>query len=214
MVYTKDLKSFAARLASSSLAPGTIIMTNEKITYQGKIIEVVEYSPDGTRTFELARRAPGTRTIICVGDDILLTREHRHEIDGYDYRLPGGKVFDKLTEYNDFLSTNPTDDQKLDAARAGAVRELREEAGIDATSEELEFLYKSVCGATVEWDLYYFVIKVAADRLKKQQLEDGEDITLQTVSRDEARKLALDAAKMSEDRSAAVLLRFLESSND
>jgi len=32
---------------------------------------------------------------------ILLSREYRSELDRYDYRLPGGKVFDTLAEYHD-----------------------------------------------------------------------------------------------------------------
>jgi len=40
------------------------------------------------------------RLIICDGDKILLTKEYRSEVDTVDYRLPGGKVFDTLIEYN------------------------------------------------------------------------------------------------------------------
>ncbi len=185
-------------------------MSNNKILYQGRIIEVVEFSPDGKRTFEFARRAPGTRTIVKVGDKILLTREHRHEVGGYDYRLPGGKVFDTLAEYNDFLSTDPSTEDTLRIAQDGAVKELKEEVGVNVGSQDLDFLHKSVCGATVEWDLYYFAVNVSTGQLGSQELEEGEDISTVTVSVQEARTIALDASKMSEDRSAAVLLRYLE----
>lgn len=37
---------------------------SENIKYQGRIVEVVEFtSTDGNRTFEKARRAPGVRLI-------------------------------------------------------------------------------------------------------------------------------------------------------
>lgn len=185
-------------------------MANEKITYQGKIIEVVEYSPDAVRTFERARRAPGTRTIVVRDGKILLTREHRYELGGYDYRLPGGKVFDTLSEYNEFLDTGPTDAQKLTVARAGAIRELSEEVGLKLEADQLDHFYTSICGATVEWDLYYFVVQVDDHQIGTQALEDGEDITLDWYDFTKARSLTLDPTKMSEDRSAMVLLRWLE----
>ncbi|MEI8091899.1 MAG: hypothetical protein WCG98_06930 [bacterium] len=31
----------------------------------------------------------------------MLTKEFRKELDDFDYRLPGGKVFDTLNEYNE-----------------------------------------------------------------------------------------------------------------
>lgn len=187
-----------------------IVMPKETITYQGKIIEVVEYSPDGARTFEKARRAPGTRTIVIHEHKILLTREYRHELDSYDYRLPGGKVFDTLAQYNEFLNTNPTHEQTLAAARAGAIREIKEEAGIELIVDQLSHFYTSICGATVQWDLYYFVANITNKQIGTQALEDGEDITLAWYDFAKARELALDPAKMSEDRSVAVLLRWLE----
>jgi len=60
--------------------------------------------PDSkTWTLEFARRSPGTRLIIEKGDKIILSREFRHELGSYDYRLPGGKVYDSLDEYNKAL---------------------------------------------------------------------------------------------------------------
>lgn len=178
-------------------------MLKEVVSYQGRIVEVVEFSsPDGERTFEKARRAPGTRLIIPIGEDsILLTKEYRQEIDGYDFRLPGGKVFDSLEEYNSFLKSG---DDIIVPATKKAKEEARQEAGLEVKS--LEHIYTSVLGATVQWDLLYFVIKESVRG--EQELEHGEDIDVVEVSRDDALKMCLDGS-MSEERSALVLMRYL-----
>ncbi len=178
---------------------------SETVTYQGKIVEVVEFaSSDGEKTFEKARRAPGIRLIIPIGtDEILLTHEHRQEVGGYDFRLPGGKVFDTLGEYNDFLRSG-TD--VLIPAIAKAEEEARQEAGI--TVQTLSHFHTSTLGATMEWDLYYFVAENHVEG--SQELEDGEEIEVVKVSRDEAHDMCLDG-RVSEERSALVLLRYLSS---
>jgi DNA-binding NarL/FixJ family response regulator len=59
-----------------------------------------------TKMFEFARRAPGVRMIISAQDGsgkILLTREYRPSLERYDYRLPGGKVFDSLQELHEHI---------------------------------------------------------------------------------------------------------------
>lgn len=182
---------------------------NEKITYQGKIVEVIEREViigDKTKIFELVRRSPGVRLIIAKDDTVYLSKEFRHEVQGYDYRLPGGKVFDTLVEYNDTLSSN-TD--ILESAKTAALKEAHEEMGIIANN--IELFHKSVCGATVEWDLYYFVI---SDFTKQdQELEDGEIIELNPVSVDEAKQMCLDG-RIDEERSALTLLRYLNKNHD
>lgn len=182
---------------------------NEKITYQGKIIEIIEKEvtvSEKTKIFELARRSPGVRLIIIENDTVFLSKEFRHEVQGYDFRLPGGKVFDTLTEFNNVLSNN-TD--ILESAKAAALKEAREEMGIIASS--IELFHKSVCGATVEWDLYYFVV---TDFTKQdQELEDGEVIELNPVSIDEAKQMCLDG-RIDEERSALTLLRYLNKNQD
>lgn len=71
----------------------------EKIIAEGNMFEIVHQDFDlgsgKIKTFEFARRSPGTRAIVknAVGE-ILMTREYRLETQGFDYRLPGGKVFD------------------------------------------------------------------------------------------------------------------------
>ncbi|MFS8160251.1 MAG: NUDIX hydrolase, partial [Candidatus Roizmanbacteria bacterium] len=129
------------------------------IVYQGRIIEVVEEKVtlgDREVTFEFARRSPGTRMIIQTSDgNFLITREKRREVsDKWDYRLPGGKVFDTLTEYNKAIENG---DDLAEQARKGCVIEAREEVGIEP--ENMDLFHISKAGATVVWDLYYFVIK-------------------------------------------------------
>jgi 8-oxo-dGTP pyrophosphatase MutT (NUDIX family) len=178
----------------------------EKITYQGKIIEVVEkpvqMANGKTVIFESARRSPGTRIIIAKDGKVLLSKEFRTEINGYDYRLPGGKVFDTLEEYNAFLKTNGNIEEK---ARAAIVKEALEEVGIAVTTVEL--LGISKCGATVEWDLYYFLATDFSETERRDSGE-GEDITTTWVSIEEAKTMCLDG-RMQEERSALMLLRYL-----
>jgi ADP-ribose pyrophosphatase len=183
---------------------GKLIHMNEKITYQGKIVEVVEREViigEKTKTFELARRSPGVRLIVIKDDTVYLSKEFRHEVQGYDYRLPGGKVFDTLVEFNEALSSN-TD--ILESAKTAALKEVHEEMGIIAN--DIKLFHKSICGATVEWDLYYFIISDFTQ--ENQNLEDGEIIELNPVSIDEAKRMCLDG-RIDEERSALTLLRFL-----
>ncbi len=177
----------------------------EKITYQGRIIEVVEKHVDlngVVKTFEYARRSPGVRLIIPKSNKILLTKEYRHEIAGYDYRLPGGKVYDSLEQYNTALADGVDIAQ---AAKTAAIKEADEEVGIKIT--DLDFLHKSVCGATVIWDLFYFI--ATNFETGSQNLEHGEDITIEEVSKKQAEQMCLDGT-IGEERSALVLFRYLK----
>ncbi|MDB5260271.1 MAG: hydrolase [Candidatus Nomurabacteria bacterium] len=176
----------------------------EEIKYKGNIIEVVQKEVEQKgkkKTFEYARRSPGTRLIIPKGNTVLLTKEFRHEIKGYDYRLPGGKVYDTLEEYNNALASGIDIVQK---AKEGAIKEAKEEAGIDV--KNLSLFHKSVCGATIIWDLFYFEINEFNET--SQKLEEGEDITSEFVDKEKVKHMCLDGS-ISEERSALVLLRYL-----
>ncbi len=180
----------------------------DRIKYQGKILEIVEF--DVTQAgkqmvFECARRSPGVRLIIPKGDTILLSKEERHEVGGYDYRLPGGKVFDTLTEYTTALAGGL--DVQAEAKEAGK-REAREEIGIDA--KELSFFHRSVCGTTVVWDLFYFVVDAFEETA--QELGEGEDISVEAFDRATVEKMCLDGS-IQEERSALVLLKYLASTD-
>jgi 8-oxo-dGTP pyrophosphatase MutT (NUDIX family) len=175
----------------------------ETITYQGKIIEVVEKKVDVNgkeKTFEFARRSPGVRLIVPTEGGIILSKEFRHELNGFDYRLPGGKVFDTLNEYNAFLKSEA---DMVETAKIAAIKEAKEEMGIIV--RDLTFFHKSVCGATVVWDLFYFVVNEFEK--ETQELEEGEDITTEIVTLEKAREMCLN--DMSEERSALILLRYL-----
>lgn len=179
---------------------------DEVIAYQGRMIEIVNQDmSDGNKTitFEWARRAPGIRLILVdpVREVVLLTKEHRYELGADDYRLPGGKVFDTLADYNEFLSSAK---DILEPALKKAHEEGEEEAGVKI--EEVTHFHTSVCGATVQWDLLYFVSEKW--NRTEQKLETGEQIDTEEVSFDEAKKIALDG-RMSEERSALVLSRYL-----
>jgi 8-oxo-dGTP pyrophosphatase MutT (NUDIX family) len=178
----------------------------EKITYAGRIVEIVEFDvTQGGKNmvFEKARRSPGVRLIIPSGSRILLSREERHEIGGFDYRLPGGKVFDSLEEFHAGLAENP---DLTAAAKAAALKEAREEVGLEV--RDASFFHKSVCGTTVEWDLFYFVAGAFTET--NQHLEDGEDISSEFIEIEKVRRMCLDGS-INEERSALVLLRYLES---
>ncbi|MEH1098028.1 NUDIX hydrolase [Micromonospora sp. CPCC 205561] len=183
------------------------VVHEERVAYQGRVFEVTELDVQEKgvpKTFERVRRAPGTRIIVRdPAGQVLLTREWRHELGRADLRLPGGKVFDTLQEYHELTQTG----EKLQVAAASAAqRELREEAGLDAAS--MLFLHRSVCGATVDWDLYYFVAEDWRELADGPEPEVGEDITVTWLSPAETIEACLDGT-VSEERSALVLLRLL-----
>jgi 8-oxo-dGTP pyrophosphatase MutT (NUDIX family) len=177
------------------------IDTNEKVVFSGKIGEVIHATqPDG-RVFERYRRAPGTRLIIISPDKkILVTKEHRGETGGIDLRLPGGKVCDSLKDYHDLLSSGS---DILRAATDAAIKEALEETGL--IIKKLRLIAKVNAGATVEWDLYYFIVDEYAESPNGQELEDGEDIEVTWLSADELRS-AIENGEMQEWRSVGVLL--------
>jgi 8-oxo-dGTP pyrophosphatase MutT (NUDIX family) len=169
------------------------------VVFSGKIGEVVHVEqPDG-RVFEKFRRPPGVRLVIVSPDKkLLITKEFRSETSNYDLRLPGGKVCDSLDEYHSLLIS---DKDMLEAAKEVAIKESLEETGLQIQNPELITIAKA--GATVEWDLYYFLVK---DYTKQEQkLEVGEDIEVLWLSIDEV-KQSINDGKVQEWRSVGVLL--------
>lgn len=180
---------------------------NEEIFSKGKLFELVHLQQDDGRVFEVARRAPGVRLIIHneAAGKILLTKEFRHELGEWDYRLPGGKLFDSLDEFEAFRQS---DNDILEAAKVKAIEEAQQEAGVEIA--KLEFYKKSVLGATVEWDLYIFEVTEWQASVHGQELEVGEKIEADNwVTYDEACTMALNGS-MAEERIALILLQWIE----
>jgi len=179
-----------------------------KIKYSGKLFEVVSEPvlvEGKTIEFEKVRRSPGARLILSDGQgNILLTREFRRELGAFDYRLPGGKVFDSLDEFHEFEQNGGDIVQQ---ARVAAIKEAKEETGF--VPETLEHYSTSKLGATVEWDLHYFAGIVDRSNQRQQELEAGETIDVVWFSEDEVRQLILERAAFSEERSVVALMRFL-----
>ena len=173
--------------------------------YKGRIIgiELEEKEINGKIVkFEKAVRSPGVRIIAYKDNQVLLTKEFRYELNSWDYRLAGGKVVDKLEEY---LPIRENSTKLNEAVEKAIAREAKEELGLDVKSMTL--LKKSICGATVEWDLYYYTTNDFIEQ-EENNPDEGEQIEKMWVSFKEASDICMNG-KMSEERSAIVLLNFL-----
>jgi len=183
-------------------------MPKEIIYAFGRIFEIVQIPKDDGRVFEVARRAPGVRLIVAdkANKKVLLTREHRWELEGYDYRLPGGKVFDTLKEFEDFRQSGK---DMLVAAAGKAKQEAAEEAGINI--EAVELFKKSMLGATVEWDLYVFEATKWQLHKNGQDLKEDEQKGIDVEFYDYAKveQMILNG-DMQEERIALILLQWLK----
>jgi ADP-ribose pyrophosphatase YjhB (NUDIX family) len=181
-------------------------MSEETIYARGKMFELVHNpQPDG-RVFELARRAPGVRVIIADKQErrLLLQREFRTELNDYDFRLPGGKVFDSLEEYDAFRETGK---DIVEPAAEKAKAEAYEEAGIAVNGVEL--FKRSTLGATVEWDLFVFEATEWHKHEAGRALEAGEQIDEPSwFDFAEAEQMIL-RGELQEERIALALLQWL-----
>jgi ADP-ribose pyrophosphatase YjhB (NUDIX family) len=180
----------------------------EQVYATGKIFELVQIPKADGRVFEVARRAPGVRLIVFdkTNRKILLTREHRWELDSWDYRLPGGKVFDSIKEYEVFRKSG---EAILDTAAQKAKEEAAEEAGMDIAKVKL--FKKSMLGATVEWDLYIFEAAEWQPHKNGQNLKEDErqGIDVGWYGYDHVQKMILNG-DMQEERVALILLQWID----
>ena len=167
--------------------------------------------PDG-RIFERVVRAPGSRILVIKDGTLLLNREKRGELGGaVDYRLPGGKVFDTNEAYQAYWESGS---DIVDASRESIAKEALEEAGVVVDPAKLEYLGADVLGATVAWDLHYwlatdFTMHTAGAQFHESEADEIEGSVWLTFA--EVKKLVLDPKKFSESRSVAAILRYIES---
>lgn len=222
----------------------------DEILYRGKLFQVISRSKESSfmtedadgkshevkkkLTFELVRRPPGIRAIIVKDGRLLLNKEYRYELEDWDYRLPGGKVFDSIEEFEhaggaceesgseyaggvgrkgeneEDGEAGKADDLIREAAYAKLAEEILEEADINV--EEFRLFGISRCGLTVEWDLYYFVVDkfevLPSFYARNMQKSEYEYIQHVWADFDEVEKLILDG-RISEDRSIAMIFKYI-----
>lgn len=90
-----------------------------------------------------------------------------------------------------------------EVAKEAAVKEALEETGLIIKKPQL--VVKANAGATVEWDLYYFLVNGYAKSPAGQHLEYGEDIETVWLTANELRQ-AIANNQMQEWRTVGVLL--------
>ncbi|MEK7594635.1 MAG: NUDIX domain-containing protein [Patescibacteria group bacterium] len=171
------------------------------VVFSGKIGQVVHTEqPDG-RVFEHFLRPPGTRIVVVSPEGkILITKEHRLETGNVDLRLPGGKVRDNVATYNELIESG---EDIIEAAKQAAIKETLEETGLIV--ENIKMLTMANAGATVEWDLYYFLVDKYRENPSGQELELGEDIEVTWMTPAEIEQAIADG-NMQEWRTVGVLL--------
>ena len=175
--------------------------------FSGKIWQIQQSVQSDGRIFEKSVRAPGSRLIIVKDNKILLQKEKRHELQGrVDIRLPGGKVFDTLEEFEAF------EGDIVDASRLSITQEALEEVGIIVESEELKYLGVDILGATASWDLYYWLaeeFEVSQNGALFNESEADEIEGNFWATFDEVKQIVLEKDKFSESRSAIAVIRFI-----
>lgn len=182
-----------------------------KILYQEGIFEFVsEEKLYKIKTEEklikrkFIRRPPGVRVILInKNKEILLSKEYRYELEKFDFRLPGGKVFDTLPDYKASLES----DTILENAHKAAIKEVKEEVGIQISNPRIYTISKA--GSSIVWDLYYFIANDFEIIPNGTELEENEIVEGYVwKSLDEVVKMCLDN-EISEDRTVGVLLSYI-----
>lgn len=182
-----------------------IFAGKEDIKFEGKTFQIISqpWNFDGRiKNLERARRSPGVRLIIVKDNKLLLTKEYRMELNRYDYRLPGGKVFDSLEEYKEALESGK---DMLEYAIDAAKKECIEETGIVA--KKIKHFQTTQAGQTIVWDLYYFIVEDFEENKEGQSPEFDEEIYPEWKTFEEINELCIKN-EISEDRSLGVLFRF------
>lgn len=190
----------------------------EKSVYSNGLFEFVETEEEHLvnnnkttlkRTF--VRRSPGIRALIINKDDnkkILLSKEFRYELDKWDYRLPGGKVFDSLEDYKESLEKGDI----LKHVEETVPKEVLEEVGIIVKDKNL--IKVSHAGASVVWDLYYYEIndyEISYDGPKLEENEFVDGYVWKTY--DEIIDMCTKH-EINEDRTVGVLLSYILNKKD
>ena len=184
----------------------------EKSLFNNGFFEFVqterEYVIDNTKKTvkrNLVRRPPGIRALIVdkKEEKILLSKEYRYELETWDYRLPGGKVFEDLESYKKAIE----EDNVLQHVEKTVPKEVKEEVGLLIKNPKL--LKISKAGAGVEWDLYYYEITEYEVDSKGPKLEEDEVIDGYIwKSYDDIINMCIET-KIQEESTVGVLLTYI-----
>ena len=112
-------------------------------------------------------------------------------------------MFDSLKDYKKALDGGK---DIMKYAVEAARKECLEETGVSA--RRVEHIHTARSGASVSWDMYYFLVDDFDEREDGQNLEDGEVIYPEWKTFGETKQLCLKG-DVKEDRTVGVLLRFL-----
>ena len=184
---------------------------NDSVKYTGEFFQIINrnYSDKLNDEFEnkdfaveVAVMSPGVRALIVKDNMILLTKEYRYELDDWDFRLPGGKVYDDLNHYL-IAKNKKTIEMDINSALR---KEIWEETNIIV--KRFQFLNCSHCGLTVEWDLYYFLVYEFEEKNNVYKKNSYEHIENQWISINSALELSLEG-KIREARSAFELIKYI-----
>lgn len=186
-------------------------MSQWEQAFGGTIWEVVQqHRPDG-KLFELARRSPGVRILfVNKTGQLLLNREKRHELGlASDLRLPGGKVFDDITDWQNVYNDGA---DLTDYAKVAAAAESKEECGIIVNPTDLKLIKRDINGGKGEWDLYFFLchsFEIDPNGPCFHGSEEDEIEGWEWFTPDQAFESAVDPINgMSESRSARYVLAY------
>lgn len=157
----------------------------------------------------MVRRPPGIRAIIVdkKSKKILLSKEYRYELKKWDFRLPGGKVFDNIEEYKKSLENNTV----LENVERTVAKEVKEEVGIQIKNQSLFKI--TTAGSGVIWDLFYYEITDFKIIENGQQLEEHEFVEgFVWKTFNEIQEMCINQ-QINEDRSVGVLLTYVLKNN-
>lgn len=150
---------------------GNMKLKKRNIIYRGKVFDIIvdelEYFESKNHTIREVVQHPGGAVVLGLLQDqrIILIKQYRYPIDKFIYELPSGKL-----------------DQGEDP-KVCAIRELEEETGFKPERIELlTYIYTSPGFCTEK--LYIYL----AENLqkKKQNLEEGEVLSVEFKTIDEA----------------------------
>jgi len=183
---------------------------NHRCEHKSRLFEItnhdVLFSNGIIKQFQYVERSPGTRVLVTDGSRILLTKEWREEINGWDYRLPGGKIFETVKEYKEDRSFHQ---DFGNVAKKAAMKEIFEETGVLLSEKNISFASLSKCGSLIKWDLYYFIANLPpASNLNRRVTDESEMIQPIWFSFADVKSLCLNGA-INEERSALFILKFI-----